>query len=124
MSFLKFLVIILLPISWASESIEELSFFFEGKETKIPMVSFNGAEFNTDCTKSLKSCDAYKAYNGKPKKLKKDNSGSIALSYCKTLNSTPVLLKNKKDEEFAFCLFEDLSFVKAWDIYHKHWEEK
>ena len=124
MNLIKILILVLIPTSWALEPNDSLSFFFEGKEASIPMAIYKGSQVSADCIKTSESCQAIKILNGKSVKFAKDKSGSLALDYCKAVEATPVLLKNKKDEQIAFCLFEDVSFINAWDLYHKHWGEK
>jgi hypothetical protein len=110
----------LLSSLFAAENKEQLSFIFEGKESKIQMSYYLDAQVNSDCLEKKSYCLAIKAFSGDSKKLKMDSSGSPALSYCKSVSATPVLLKNKGNEEVGFCLFDDLSLIRAWDLFSKH----
>lgn len=90
-----------------------------GKELKkIEIVSFKEMKVNLPCKRNAKTCLALKSKKQKLEKEKK-LAGHPASKTCLLHGGAPVILKDKKRNEYDFCRFKDNSLIDSWSLLDK-----
>ncbi len=123
---MKLILIISLICIFYQSSIHAETYYItlDKEKTKAEFFKKDGVLLNDLCIENISVCKAYtilkKAPVALPKKLQMKNFGSIADAYCNYIGGVPISLTDTKNNEFAFCSFEDLSIISSWDLYNKH----
>lgn len=101
-------------------------YFTNGNYTNVEIVNIANLKVNEFCRSKAK-CKAVIVANGKPFKAER-SSGPVyhnaGASYCWDVGAKNRILKDAKNNEYDFCVFDDGSMIDAWNLYSKHYPTK
>ena len=118
-----FLLFFLFSIESLSKEIG-LQYFVNGKYIGIKIERIENLKIN--CSTKAK-CKALAVAKGKPFKAEESTGPSYhnaGASYCWDVGAKNRILKDAKNNEYDFCVFDDGSMIDAWNLYSKHYPPK
>lgn len=116
---------LLLSLAFASSDLE-LRYFVNNAYTKVETKKVDNFRVNDVCVKN-KKCKAMEVAKGKPFKIKPTKTpfvGNPGANYCWDAGAKNRVLKDSKNNQYDFCVYEDGSMVDAWDLYSAHYPDK
>lgn len=97
--------------------------YFQNESYK-QVVTEKVGQFRVDekCAKSS-SCKSLQIAKGGPYKIHKTKAsfiGNPAANYCWDVGAKNRVLKDEKNNQYDYCVFEDGSIIDAWTLYSSH----
>ncbi|NUN05089.1 MAG: DUF333 domain-containing protein [Bdellovibrio sp.] len=117
---------ILVVSSYGHSAGAEFKYYVNGQYKSIVIVKIDGLNFNSSCLKET-SCKALRISRGVAFKIHETNSslaGNPGANYCWDVGAKNRILKDSKNNEYDFCVFDDGSMIDAWNLYAKHYPPK
>jgi putative hemolysin len=106
----------------AAETID-LKYLSNGKYLDVKIVKIGKSKVSIDCQANT-ACTALKVANGKAFKIQLTSApfvGNPGANYCWDIGAKNRILKDEKNNQYDFCVFEDGSMIDAWNLYSKHY---
>lgn len=87
----------------------------------IKIEKYEGLHVNEQCLLDKKKCiklfDGNKIYKLQTANNPKEFAGNQASDFCRSIKGSPVILEDKKNNEYDYCKFQNKYFVDAWDLF-------
>lgn len=122
---MKFIFLILLSSQSASAASTDLKlkYFVINTYTQVQTQKVGNFRINDLCVKK-QNCKAMLVAKEKPFKIQQTKApfvGNPAANYCWDVGAKNRVLKDDKNNQYDFCVFEDGSMIDAWDLYQAHY---
>lgn len=91
--------------------------------TQVQTQKIGNFRINDLCVKK-QNCKAMLVAKGKPFKVQETKApfvGNPGANYCWDVGAKNRVLKDEKNNQYDFCVFEDGSMIDAWDLYRAHY---
>ncbi len=117
---MKNLILISLLSLTANSFAKEFALDTGEKIIKYNIVKVNNISVDDKCAKDIQKCMAYKAVKKKAKIPAKSETATLighpASKKCLNKGGAPLVLTDKLNNEYDFCIFKDKTLVNSWDI--------
>ncbi|WP_413612888.1 DUF333 domain-containing protein [Bdellovibrio sp. HCB-110] len=101
----------------------KLKYFVNNAYTQVQTQKIGNFRINDLCVKK-QNCKAMLVAKGKPFKVQETKApfvGNPGANYCWDVGAKNRVLKDEKNNQYDFCVFEDGSMIDAWDLYRAHY---
>ncbi|WP_374076676.1 DUF333 domain-containing protein [Bdellovibrio bacteriovorus] len=122
MSFASLILLGSLIASAAGTDLK-LKYFVNNAYTQVQTQKIGNFRINDLCVKK-QNCKAMLVAKGKPFKVQETKApfvGNPGANYCWDVGAKNRVLKDEKNNQYDFCVFEDGSMIDAWDLYRAHY---
>ncbi|MEN0060262.1 MAG: DUF333 domain-containing protein [Bdellovibrio sp.] len=122
---MSFLIALFLIPAFAANT--KMKYYINNAYTTIEIQKQGKVRVDAVCSKKLSKCTALQVANGKrfpASPHKGPLFGNPASSYCWDVGGKSRILKDEKNNQYDYCVFNDGSMVDAWDLYSVHYSNK
>ncbi|WP_295900349.1 DUF333 domain-containing protein [uncultured Bdellovibrio sp.] len=123
MAILNILFSLSFLVAHASPEDLNLKYFVNNAYTQVQTKKIDKFRVNDLCVKK-QNCKAMLTAKGKPFKVQQTKApftGNPGANYCWDVGAKNRVLKDDKNNQYDFCVFDDGSMVDAWDLYQAHY---
>lgn len=120
---MKTLLLLVISLSsFAANSDLKLKYFTNNSYILVTTKKIGAFQVNDLCQKNS-SCKALQIAKGKPFKIQPTKApflGNPAANYCWDAGAKNRILKDEKNNQYDYCVFDDGSMIDAWNLYSAH----
>lgn len=123
MALLNIIAFVIFGSAHAAESDLKLKYFVNNAYTSVQTQKVGTFRVNDVCSKNPK-CKALTVGRGKPVQIQKTKAafvGNSGANYCWDVGAKNRILKDEKNNQYDYCVFEDGSMIDAWDLFSAHY---
>lgn len=118
-----YLILLSLSVTSAAGTDLKLKYFVNNAYTQVQTQKIGNFRINDLCAQK-QNCKAMLVAKGKPFKVQETKApfvGNPGANYCWDVGAKNRVLKDEKNNQYDFCVFEDGSMIDAWDLYRAHY---